>query len=191
MRFEVFGFNQKLVSEKYGKNVDANDLLLLDYVIDAIASPTMKHIVKDDVAYVWLSQEKILADLPILNIGVESLRKKLKHLVELNLLNTEQSFASNNRGGSKTFYGVTETCFALRFEEATEVQIDINVELEDERDVERAVKNYRSLGERAVKNYRSMPERPVKNYTSYKLLAKTDKELTKTDKDNTPKNHRQ
>ena len=77
MRQSVLGFNQdKAVQAK----LDLTDLMLLQYIMIANGTPDMKHIVKDDISYVWLSHSKIQEDLPILNIAEGTLRNKLSDL---------------------------------------------------------------------------------------------------------------
>lgn len=110
MRYSILGFNQELACKF---ELDIRDLLILDYVYQAVASPKMEHIIKDNKTYVWIYHEKLLQDLPMLGIEEEALKKRLKKLVNLDMLYTEK-VSNNTRRGSKAFYGITEKCDELR-----------------------------------------------------------------------------
>lgn len=113
MKFDLFGFNQEKALEY---NLTVEDLLLIDYVWDMIASPTMQHIVDDGVSYVWLQHDRILTDLPILNISNRSLINYLNKLKDLGLL-TVKTIHNENLRGSKSYYAITEKCEALRYDQ--------------------------------------------------------------------------
>lgn len=113
MKFDLFGFNQEKALEY---NLTVEDLLLIDYIWDMIASPTMQHIVDSDfIPYVWLQHDRILADLPILNISNRSLINYLNKLKDLGLL-TVKTIHNENLRGSKSYYAITEKCEALRYD---------------------------------------------------------------------------
>lgn len=113
MKFELFGFNQEKALEY---NLTIEDLLLIDYVWDMIASPTMQHIVDEGISYVWLQHDRILTDLPILNISNRSLINYLNKLKDLGLL-TVKIIHNENLRGSKSYYAITEKCEALRYDQ--------------------------------------------------------------------------
>ena len=121
MRFEILGFNQELLTRNF-PTLKADDLILLNYIYQAVASPTMKHILKDGVPYVWLHHAKIHEDLPILGISERTLKRYLKNYVELGLLTTVQNY--DTAKGSTAFYAITETCESLRFTSARGVTAD-------------------------------------------------------------------
>ena len=113
MKVDLFGFNQEKALEY---NLTVEDLLLIDYIWDMIASPTMQHIVDSDfIPYVWLQHDRILADLPILNISNRSLINYLNKLKDLGLL-TVKTIHNENLRGSKSYYAITEKCEALRYD---------------------------------------------------------------------------
>lgn len=114
MKYSIFGFNQKQVITEY-ENITISDLLLLDYIYNAIASPNMEHYTDEDEIYVWLQHKKILEDLPILNISNDRLKHKLKSLIDAGLLKSHQ-ICTPKMKGSKSFYGITEKCEYLRYE---------------------------------------------------------------------------
>lgn len=104
MRYTILGFNQAKVVQT---DLDLTDLLLLDYIIKANGNPNMKHIVKDDVAYVWLSHSKIHEDLPILNISEGTLRNRISKLKKDGFLISETT-ANNATKGTMSFYCASE-----------------------------------------------------------------------------------
>ena len=104
MRYTILGFNQAKVVQT---DLDLTDLLLLDYIIKADGNPNMKHIVKDDVAYVWLSHSKIHEDLPILNISEGTLRNRISKLKKDGFLISETT-ANNATKGTMSFYCASE-----------------------------------------------------------------------------------
>jgi hypothetical protein len=119
MKFELFGFSQARAIE-YG--LDIKDLLIIDYVWDMIASPTMQHILKNDVAYVWLMHDRILNDLPILGISKRSLIDYLNKLKDLGILDVV-TIHNDNLRGSKSFYGLTEKCERLRYDQVQKIAV--------------------------------------------------------------------
>lgn len=134
MRNSILGFSQKKALEY---KLDTRDLLLLDYIINAIANPMMEHEMDaNNNTYVWLSHSKILSDLPILDIKEDMFKKALKKLVDLGLLQTIRKHNAHGRG-SKTYYGITVKCNDLCYEDD---QVE-NITPEQERP---GVKNYTS-----------------------------------------------
>lgn len=153
MRTTILGFDQIKVTqiEKQinGKllKLDMTDLLLLDYIERAAANPSMQRFIdeEDNLCYVWLLHSKILEDLPILDIKVDALNKRLRKLIDLELL-TSKVITNNNGRGSKSFYGLTEKTIELK--QTTTCK---KLQVKDEPDV----KNYSCSDGPAVKNYRS------------------------------------
>ena len=109
MRNSILGFNQEDAIEL---GLTTDDLLILDYIIRANGTPCMRHIVEDEVSYVWLSHQKIHEDLPILNITEGTLKNKLSRLKELGLIQSKQTADGPGRG-SRTFYSVTMACIYM------------------------------------------------------------------------------
>lgn len=118
MKYSILGFNQKQIVEHY-PDINISDLLILDYVYDACASPTMEHCIEDGHVYTWLSHKKLLEDLPILDIGLDRLKRRFKILIDLGLIISRQIY-NVGRSGSKTFYSITEACECLRYETGVE-----------------------------------------------------------------------
>lgn len=109
MRTSILGFNQSKAVEL---GLTTNDLLLLQYIMYANSEPTMKHIVEDEVAYVWLQHAKIQEDLPILNITEGTLKNKLSEFKSKGLIASK--VVSNTTGrGSRAYYTITELTTSL------------------------------------------------------------------------------
>jgi DNA-binding HxlR family transcriptional regulator len=109
MRTSILGFNQSKAIEL---GLTTNDLLLLQYIMYANSEPTMKHIVEDEIAYVWLQHAKIQEDLPILNITEGTLKNKLSEFRNKGLIASKT--VSNTSGrGSRAYYTITELTTSL------------------------------------------------------------------------------
>lgn len=109
MRTTILGFNQQMALEY---DLSVCDLLVLDYIRRANGSPTMKHIVKDEMALVWISQEKLLEDLPILGISIGTLRNKFVELRKKGLILSE-TVANENHRGTSTYYTISEVTMSF------------------------------------------------------------------------------
>ena len=109
MRTSILGFNQAKAIEL---SLTTNDLLLLQYIMYAHSEPTMKHIVEDEIAYVWLNHNKIQEDLPILNITEGTLRNKLSEFKNKGLI-TSKIVANTSGRGSRAYYTITELTTSL------------------------------------------------------------------------------
>jgi DNA-binding PadR family transcriptional regulator len=72
----------------------------------------MKHIVEDEISYVWLQHAKIQEDLPILNISEGTLKNKLSEFKAKGLINSK--IVSNTSGrGSRAYYTITDLTTSL------------------------------------------------------------------------------
>ena len=116
MRQSVLGFNQAKAVEN---ELDMTDLILLNYIMYANGNPAMKHIVKDDVSYVWLSHEKIHEDLPILGIAESTLKNRISELKKKGFI-MSKVVASTQGRGSTSYYSVTELTTSLQNDVKTE-----------------------------------------------------------------------
>lgn len=109
MRFTVLGFNQQKAVEM---GLTVNDLLLLQYIMQANGTPDMKHLTDDtEISYVWLNHAKISEDLPILNYTEGSLRNKLSELKQKGLIQSIKVPVASS--GSKTYYSITTLTMSL------------------------------------------------------------------------------
>ena len=112
MRYSILSFNQeKLLQYK----LSMNEVLLLQYIYEVQASPKMHHEVKNNTTCTWLDHKKIHEDLPILDVSETQLKRYLKHLVDCNLIVRTQ-ISNDLLRGTKSYYGITETCEQLRYD---------------------------------------------------------------------------
>lgn len=166
MKYSILGFNQEQLINSY-ENITTDDLLMLDYICNAVASPSMEHYVDGDDIYVWLLHKKILQDLPILNISESRLKYKLKALVDVGLLKVYHTCTSGVKG-SKAFYCITKECENLRYVPGIE--------------------NSTRSTDQVLKTVPGQNEPGIKNNTSNILVSKDtnniDKQLKDNDKDN-------
>lgn len=166
MKYSISGFNQtkvlQITKQKTVKNkviklkLDIVDLTILNYIQYALASPGMKKEIKDDKCYVWIQHNKILEDLPILDIQEGMLGKRIAKLIELGLVESTIISSSNIRG-SKAYYTLTSICEELIYEPD--------------------VKNYGWSQSPDVKNYGQSSEPHVKNYGSNNTLKTISKDI--------------
>jgi len=112
MRYSILGFNQAKLLQF---NLNLSEVLLLSYIYDAQASPTMSHIIEDEKTYTWLNHSKIQSDLPILNVNERQLKYYLNHLTSYNLITAKQTSVTGIKG-SRAYYGITEICESLRYD---------------------------------------------------------------------------
>lgn len=110
MRYSILNFNQSKAIEN---NLKVDDLLLLQYIMQANSEPCMSHILdENETCYVWLSHAKIQEDLPILGITEGTLKNKLSKLKTSGFINSK-SIANKSVRGTRTYYCITEKTMSL------------------------------------------------------------------------------
>ena len=127
MRNSIFGFSQNMAIT-YNLNLD--DLLLLQYIMQANSEPGMFHILdENETCYVWLSHTKIQEDLPILGITEGTLKNKISKLKTSGFINSK-SVANKSARGTRTYYCITEKTMSLLndVEKTTSFSNDVNPE---------------------------------------------------------------
>lgn len=77
MREYLFDFKQKILLER---GISAEQALVLDYLVKYFDSGNSTYITLDGKKYFWISYDKLLSDLPILNFHIKSLRRLLSDL---------------------------------------------------------------------------------------------------------------
>lgn len=110
MRYSILGFNQELAVKE---GLDLTDLLLLDYLYNACTSPSMIKICEDNQPYVWLKHDKILHDIPIINIKEDMLKKRIHKLIEMQFI--KSVIKTDKSLGRRAYYTITTQCERLRF----------------------------------------------------------------------------
>lgn len=171
MKKYVLSFNQELVMKisKDNMYLNMNDLLILQCILEMFISNSTEKLIKNNEFYVWVSRDKILEDLPILDINKNMLTKIITKLEKLELI--KRTRVVKKEIGSKTYINLTELTIALLEENYLNRVIKTIEEL-------RSVKNYTSdsiytnidiLDTIYTTNIRS-----VKNYTSKEVKVKKD-----------------
>lgn len=109
MKYTIHGFSQQRALEfrkeieKKGKKttlkLNCDDLMLLRWFVDFFPKMTKKNI--DGKEYAWVNYATVIADLPLLDIGIKSIYNKFTKMTEFGLL--EHKHVKD--GGSYSFYG--------------------------------------------------------------------------------------
>lgn len=113
MKTSIEGFNQSILlsfrkevienDKPVLKKVDCTDVIILRWFVDAY--PITDKITVDGKEYAWIRYEKVLEDLPLLDITEKSLSARLKKLVMFGILDYRQT---NNptirKGGTCSVY---------------------------------------------------------------------------------------
>lgn len=121
MKHNVIGFSQQKAME-FG--LDVKDLIILKHIMDFINSGKMVEREIDGEIYYWLKQDRLLEELPILNIGGSTvLRRRLKRLVKLNVL----KYYLMKKGGTYTLYGKGSELNNLLYKKAEDVKVGNNI----------------------------------------------------------------
>lgn len=104
MKFTIEGFNQEvaisLQKEIDGKvkKIDCTDLVILRWFVDF--NPEMRKMIIDGKEYSWVFYNKIIEDLPLIDISKRALSERLQKLVDLGILD----FYLCKEGGTFTLY---------------------------------------------------------------------------------------
>ncbi|MDY3206060.1 conserved phage C-terminal domain-containing protein [Clostridium baratii] len=120
MKYNVIGFSQQKAMEL---RLDVKDLIILKHIIDFINSGKMVEREIDGETYYWLKQDRLLEELPILNIGGSTvLRRRLKKLVKFNIL----KYYLMKKGGTYTLYGKGSELNNLLYKKVGDVKVGNN-----------------------------------------------------------------
>lgn len=108
MKVSIEGFNQKYIlslkkeveEETKTKTIkiDCTDLVILRWFVDFY--PKMEKRNEEGVEYAWVSYNKIIEDLPIIDISKRALSERLQKLVEFGIL----KYKLIKKGGTFTYY---------------------------------------------------------------------------------------
>ena len=97
-------------------DLDMTDLMILNYIMSACGSPTMRHKLTDDgEPLVWISHDKLSDDLPILRLSEGSLRNRLVKLKQSGYLQS-MTLANEHARGTKSYYGLTKLTTSLIYD---------------------------------------------------------------------------
>lgn len=111
MRYSVHGFSQSKAIE-YGLNND--DLLLLRWFVDFTGTNRLNFFIDKEDIYYWIVYDKLLQDLPILNLSKDRIKRKhFDKLCEKGILKHKHV----KQGGSYSYYAIGENYLSLIAEE--------------------------------------------------------------------------
>ncbi len=100
MKYTIEGLQQKVLLEY---RCDAEDAVILRFVIDFFNSGAMKIIEDDDgEVYFWVHYDTIITEIPIIGIKKQALRDRFDKYVEAGLM--KKKVVKNNKG-SYTYFG--------------------------------------------------------------------------------------
>lgn len=111
MKFNI-NVNQ-LAIVKSGIDVDIFDAIIIDYLIEFSKSDSIVKISEKNIEFYWFSYDKIINDLPLLNLKRDSVYRRMKRLSEIGLL---IQFPESKKIG-RSFFAITEKCKKLIFSE--------------------------------------------------------------------------
>ena len=113
MKFNISGFNQKKLIE-YG--LDANDALILRWLIDFAATGKMKKLIDEDkTVYYHVFYEAIIEEFPLMGIKTtKSIATRFEKYVSAGLLLKKRG--GSHFGGSLTLYALTENITEMMYE---------------------------------------------------------------------------
>lgn len=100
MKYTIHGFSQKRALEL---KLDNDHLLLLRWIIDFRDTNQMKTKVVKDNIYYWISYETLCEELPIIASKKDTMYRKLKHLVSIDVL---KHITEKNKKGTFSYYGI-------------------------------------------------------------------------------------
>jgi hypothetical protein len=83
MKFTILGFSQEMAI-KY--NLDLIDLLILRWFIDFKDSGRMDFKIIENDKYYWVKYSKAIEDIPIINLKIRALQRRLLKLSEIGIL---------------------------------------------------------------------------------------------------------
>ncbi len=174
MRNSILGFNQAYATslyknvEKNGKEtilkLDVNDLTILRWLVDFSHTGKMETISIEHNVYYWVSYNKVIDDLPLLNIGKDMLYRRLKKMVELEIL------TYYSKAGGQAYFG-----FGKNYENMISNEYIQNSEGSEN--------NPNNLGKNSEATSEKIPSNNILNNSSLNI-NNLDKELEKDNKEN-------
>lgn len=109
MKFNIYGFNQEMLVDKYNE-LNGNDVIVLRTIVDIIPRMT-RTIMVEGKEYKQVSYELLLEDIPFVTQSVSTLKKIVQKLINVGLL--ERHLV--NKGGKFTYFRTTESLKELEY----------------------------------------------------------------------------
>lgn len=172
MKFTIEGFSQKYAMtlresvEVNGKivekKIDCTDLVILRWFVDFY--PKMKKFEIDGIQYAWVSRNKLVEDLPLIDISVKSFSERMQKLAHFGLL----TYKLIKEGGTFSVYGFGENYSKLITDtvgsQTDTVGIQTDTGWEDERTRGGGL-NGHGVGSQTDTKDISIKDRSIKNYS--------------------------
>lgn len=109
MKYNIMGFNQKLLVDKYN-NLNGNDVIVLRALVDIL--PRMTRTLEiEKKEYKQVTYNLLLEDIPFVTHSISTLKKIVQKLIDINLIDRYIS----NKGGRFTYFRVTENLKQLLY----------------------------------------------------------------------------
>lgn len=183
MRQSIMGFNQAFATtlsvnktDKNGKTitqkVDYTDLAILRWFVDFQCTGKMTAVDVNGERYFWVGYQKLLEDMPLLNINKRAAFDRLQKLVDLGLL--KHHYASDLK---RSFYKMGDAYTNLIHEtQVTNMNDSVCSQLHDNRAVNcttamQSTADNNNISDKLVIDNNNTPYIPPKKDTSNKITA--------------------
>lgn len=120
MKFNIYGFNQEMLVDKYNE-LNGNDVIVLRTMVDIIPRMT-RTVVVEGKEYKQVSYELLLEDIPFVTQSISTLKKIVQKLINVGLL--ERHLV--NKGGKFTYFRTTESLKELEYVAEVKAPVDSN-----------------------------------------------------------------
>lgn len=113
MKLFLIGFSQKNALEIRNTNqkLDIIDLVILDWL--KCFYPKMKKYFIGEKEYVWIEYQKVLDDIPILDIKKRTVMDRFKKMSELGVLDHITVYEQDGRKGTYSYFGFADGYYSL------------------------------------------------------------------------------
>ena len=113
MKLFLIGFSQKNALEirNINQKLDIVDLVILDWL--KCFYPKMKKHFVDEKEYVWIEYQKVLDDIPILDIKKRTVMDRFKKMSELGVLDHITVYEQDGRKGTYSYFGFADGYYSL------------------------------------------------------------------------------
>ena len=117
MKLFLIGFSQKNALEIRNTNqkLDIIDLVILDWL--KCFYPKMKKYFIGEKEYVWIEYQKVLDDMPILDIKKRTVMDRFKKMSELGVLEHTTVYEKDGRKGTYSYFRLADKYFSLLSDE--------------------------------------------------------------------------
>ena len=117
MKLFLIGFSQKNALEIRNTNqkLDIIDLVILDWL--KCFYPKMKKYFIGEKEYVWIEYQKVLDDIPILDIKKRTVMDRFKKMSELGVLEHTTVYEKDGRKGTYSYFRLADKYFSLLSDE--------------------------------------------------------------------------